>query len=385
MVSTLRLRQASEDQEQDEEVIYRWKAVDPPSETNTEYYDRLVYAYQNRSMRGFDVPQFHKRKRSGELLPFTPWDQYESEGETSGVWDRYTTDGSTIYHDWYVNPHGYIWQTGWRLTPEAVLAHAPSDVSEYVTRAAASIYAKGWDALTFLAELKDIHRLYSNLAEHLEVLLKKRRRPSGFGGFSSDWLSTRYGWRPLINDIKNIIGLVQRWGTEKQERHTGSSFGGYSFTDTNLELDLPGVNEVRYRKVVDTIEVNPRACVVADIVIPAIQINPIQTGWELIPFSFVVDWVLNVGKTIAALSVLVGATSYVACKGFKITVTREFEYGLQEPAGGWISGTCLQTGKSVASYTRRIPCGIPIIPRFDVRFDWRKMLDINAYISQHLK
>lgn len=355
-------RQAIESHEDTEPLIYHVTCDEYSTHDVTEY-PALSYAYRIRSMRGANMINFHKRKRNGELLPFSPWQQYESEGFTSGEWSRYTLPAGLHYHDWYSNSHGYIWRRDWIISPEEVQAYAPSDGSEYVTRAAAQIYSQGWDLLTFVAELKDIPRLFASMASILELLTKRGRIPTNWPSMHSAWLSYRYGWTPLINDIKNIIKLVDHWSQEDRKRHRGVAFGDYSMSSTKYVPDIDGGDgSTRYLLVEDKIIVRPRGCVVADIVLPKLQINPIQTGWELIPFSFVIDWVFNVGRTIAALSMIANSTAYHAAWGYKIDMTRRMEYGVLDTAPYWISWSCSQNGLSSASLTRRIPCSIPKLP-----------------------
>jgi hypothetical protein len=121
--------------------------------------------------------------------------------------------------------------------------------------------------------------------------------------------------------------------------------------------------------------------VTADIEVPQFQFNPLQTGWELIPFSFVVDWFLSIGKTLSAMSFLYYQTNYSASYGLQVKVNRTFslEDEITNPA---VSGDRWQTGWSITEMKRRIPCELPYLPHIRFRLDGFKVLDLLALIAQ---
>jgi len=51
--------------------------------------------------------------------------------------------------------------------------------------------------------------------------------------------------------------------------------------------------------------------------------NPINLAWELIPYSFVIDWLIPVGKFLESLDALVGVSNLKVLHGYKIV--KKFE------------------------------------------------------------
>lgn len=47
--------------------------------------------------------------------------------------------------------------------------------------------------------------------------------------------------------------------------------------------------------------------------------NPLELAWELIPYSFVIDWAFNVGNVLSGLDALIGVQLASVQCGFKST------------------------------------------------------------------
>lgn len=331
-----------------------------------------------RKACGYDTAQFNKLRREGQLIPYTPWYKFESRGECTGAYSNtWHGAGDSVTKTWCAGPDS----TAWIISEEEITAYSPVAYDMYVTQAAASIYESGWDALTFLAELTQLKSLIMGAVKHIMNL---RRVPKTWRTLSSAWLSYRYGWTPLVSDLKAINELISSIssGMKRHKRsakgveHT-SSRNATPYTDFRFDYE---------RVVTDDITIMPNGIVCADIAVPEIQFNPLQTGWELIPFSFAIDWFLNVGKTLSAIAVISGATSYVAAKGYKIRMERTESINiLSEHVPPNISITWVHNGRCTAELTRRTPCSIPIIPRPALRVNWKRILDALALVVQRLK
>lgn len=115
------------------------------------------------------------------------------------------------------------------------------------------------------------------------------------------------------------------------------------------------------------------------------QFNPLQTGWELIPFSFVLDWVLNVGKTISAIALLNCSVAHTAALGYSITVNRFVRYYQSSYSSNYRSGLFECLGSAEANLTVRCPCSVPHIPRFNLRLSQVRLIDLIALIAQRIK
>lgn len=255
-----------------------------------------------------------------------------------------------------------------------------------VTNAAAQIYDQGWDALTFLAELSSLRNMFFSFFENLLRLAKRKRIPKNWRLLPARWLEYRYGWAPLINDCKAIAKLLERIGEGKvMRRKAASATSVANDTSTILgpfQLTTIGTYSVLIQ---NKVTIGIRGSVVADASVPGIQLNPIQTGWELIPFSFVVDWILNVGKTISAIALLNCSVAHAAALGYRIQVNRTVRYYQSSYSSNYLSGTFECEGEAEASLTVRSPCSVPHIPRFNLRLSQVRLIDIIALIAQRIK
>jgi hypothetical protein len=119
------------------------------------------------------------------------------------------------------------------------------------------------------------------------------------------WLEYQYGWKPLTQDIHDLAltGLSQiRKSTTKQLRH----YSGASWTDQS-EYDLRGVH------VRNTFSVSARTTFIATLENHFLSslsdfglINPLAVAWEVVPFSFMVDWFVPVGNVLQAYTATSG-------------------------------------------------------------------------------
>lgn len=125
-------------------------------------------------------------------------------------------------------------------------------------------------------------------------------------GIAGNILEFQYGWRPLMADIYSnykyfrdnkptfpllVADRTVRWGE-----------GGKRLPNRyNLEnkiADFAGTSTCKlYAKLSDSFLNNACSFDVA---------NPLALGWELVPFSFVVDWAMPVGNFLEALNARVG-------------------------------------------------------------------------------
>lgn len=356
----------------------------------------VITSYSERYMKGYNTPHFQKRIRRGELVASTPWEQYTSSGlQTSSEYDLTYGDHQGPYrqHEWTNGPVSV--DNAWMFSPDWVKQQMPSLDMYLVQDAAASIYNQGWDALTFAAEATQLKGLltgaYKALKSIREIKFMSKMTWAqirfwflGRQHLESEYLAYRYGWRPFVGDILSINAVLRGLCEGVTKRHKRKARTSDSSTITSMVNGGGGLvcTYDCYHNTSWTMD--STAAVVADMLVPPVQFNPLQTGWELIPFSFVIDWFLTVGSVISALSVRYGSSSYVASIGQRISMRRESSY--QSVPGPWYySGQCRLEYKSEAEYTVRVPCSIPIIPRPRVRMTWTKILDLVSMIIQRIR
>lgn len=119
----------------------------------------------------------------------------------------------------------------------------------------------------------------------------KKAKASDFGGA---WLEYSFGWAPTVADIGNAIQVLQE--PLKDVRIRAKAKGtGYTITDS-WPPSYWGqgkkwtITDTALAYGVDVAITNPNLYLANKLGF----VNPAQIVWELIPFSFVVDWFVNV-------------------------------------------------------------------------------------------
>lgn len=125
---------------------------------------------------------------------------------------------------------------------------------------------------------------------------------------ANNWLEYSFGWKPLIQDIYSAIDHLQT--PIKSIRPKGSASSTY-YRDT---LPEPGDLPQYGKRIHMGLEKHRQGCEVT-IENPNLYLanalglaNPAIVAWELIPFSFVVDWFVNVGQFLSQGSDFLGLT-----------------------------------------------------------------------------
>lgn len=353
--------------------------------TNTTYDEEIETSVEYLSTTGECLPNFNSRVRKGELLPMTNFSQLKVSGETSGYKDYKYFPLNPDNH--YTNPNFGMrtaFEVDWHLDRNHLAQHIP-DFSNEVSAAAAKIYDTGHDTLTFLSELHKVRDMISRMGESIARLATGRKVDPSFFSVPGKWLEYRYGWRTLIFDLEE---LNETLGNLHEERKRFKERSGTSFT--KLEAEGPTVIETsavarHERTYIDHIEVGVRGSIVADIEPPQFKFNPITTAWELIPFSFIIDWVINIGTYISSLSFLASTQKYYAAGGYQITMHRKTidEWVYTEPSTQ--DGTYIAFGECTATLTERVPTTVSLTPPTKLKFDGYKLLDIVAILIQRFR
>lgn len=193
-----------------------------------------------------------------------------------------------------------------------------------LTSAYADAKEQAFDVSTNLGELPEVISLLAAMKRRLaasavdtirEYLRRNRNRPIQqnirelLTDFSNIWLEYRYGWRPLVSSIQDLNAAIQRVrvgelriAVGQAEARTSEAHPSFSYAQQPY-----GGNNVFRQNTTVTRETTTRygaSC--------AILVSPVDhsfsasltaTIWELIPFSFIVDWVASVGDWCRALSV----------------------------------------------------------------------------------
>jgi hypothetical protein len=235
---------------------------------------------------------------------------------------------------------------------------------------------------------------------------KRLARGSKIGlrtALSDSYLEYRFGWRPLASDIagayEHLIGLTDRYDTQ---RCRGSAEEGYYFLQLPDAISVANPLVVRYlvnstAKYAVTYLGGIRTGVDERGRMGSLQAfgldlpHLIPTAWNLIPYSFVVDYFVNIGDIISAAS-----WAYSNC----VWLQRTVRYTMTSKAGGFKvdpinpnvatgSTSCLG-GNSVIERTtflrqRHAPSTLVPTLQFNLPVSSRPWKNIAALISSNVR
>lgn len=127
----------------------------------------------------------------------------------------------------------------------------------------------------------------------------------------SRWLELQYGWRPLLADI---VGAMEQ--SQRAVKTAGSTFAVRAMVREEGSATRDGGNTVFGPWTYTLNQEYIAKCYIAlwfKLNTPELAelsqiglINPLEIVWEMVPFSFVVDWFLPIGPWLSALSADVG-------------------------------------------------------------------------------
>lgn len=212
----------------------------------------------------------------------------------------------------------------------------------------------------------------------------------------NDWLAYRYGWLPLLGEVKNAAEFaadqltsqpttrrfmstvkasdVKTQGTMSQDIFLGTT--GWDptslyFTEATGEarawitVRLLGNQSVR--------------------TLSQLNMNPLTLAWELLPYSFVADWFVNVGDFLELQSALAGLT--IVDAGYSTLASTKLSFKLTGPnytSGGYTyqsnNGTIGPTAeKRVYNRTKWVNPSVNLI--VDPKLNLSRVADAAALVA----
>jgi hypothetical protein len=212
----------------------------------------------------------------------------------------------------------------------------PTDVSDAVADVEDAVSVKAlssYDFLTEIAEAREIPNLVASISRTLIGILGSLRggfTPSVLRDaarispldllkhpykmmrkFGEQWMQYRYGIMPLVYSYRDAMKTLHR-GMSVKDHCTRV------IAPTSLGVSLPASTvDYRWTEIVGDIRVRGTVFQHFDLEavsrLSGISFNPLITAWELIPYSFVVDWFVNVGDYIIRRTSQSAAQTTYAC------------------------------------------------------------------------
>lgn len=303
------------------------------------------------------TPGFRRKMNRGGIInnPFHSITEKRTPHYSGHSARRKSGSGSTI--QWYIGDN--LYGNGPNpVSPPAIDVGALKALAG--TAAAAKVLKPDIDGLVEVAEFKQALSLFNLKRGFLDLHLDKIGRMAFRGRkytsrqlaqvIANNWLKYRYGIMPLVRLCDQALHLGKepkplRLVARGSASDSGSNTGTSSETGTFWKVTFD---------VQQTLDVSVRAGVLYEIVsshnrygfnfsdLPA-------AAWELVPYSFVVDWASNVGNFIRGITPKVGArvlATWTTVRSVKTaTCTQSSEWVASNstfaevlaPSGGWES------------------------------------------------
>lgn len=223
-----------------------------------------------------------------------------------------------------------------------------------------------WDVLTDMAEMKEIPSLVKDVSKSLLTIIRAMHGkfdPKLVRAFSNHaildllkhpdkvirklgrhWMQYRYGIMPLVYSYRDAVKAVDR-GTIVRDSSR------QSITPRSLNVNLPTTSHVKVEYSGDiTISGTSvqRFSSQTKARLSAAGLNPINTAWELVPYSFVFDWFVNMGDYLNA------HTSHTYADESQACISRHDDY--TRTASRWFPAGSDTRQISIAyNYPRKAP------------------------------
>lgn len=303
--------------------------------------------------------------------------EYEGYFERSSYWTYLRDSGvqpGNITFTRYVDPVG-----------EMEIVHlynlALADAYEKLRSGEAG---SGLDLSVDLAEARQVKHLVGSMPRLLSFwnsLAKGRdKQPLGVRT-AQDWLSLQYGLKPLLGSTYGLFDAIMHRRTYSYQRVVGKSkyrqFSSRTFNDlfysgSKEEIDRDSSQRGR---VMMEFQVKPTW---RTLLAGYTSLNPASIAWELVPYSFVVDWFIDIGGYLRTMEtgLLYGQDFVRGC----------FTYTMKDTQQGRVSGygatnlynySSNADGEVIASYKKRTPFTsypLPYPPRFHANLGSQQLL-----------
>lgn len=187
-----------------------------------------------------------------------------------------------------------------------------------------------------IATIKDTINLFrgpgkflKHLARSGSVNIKSSRAPlkelkSAFDKAGDTWLEGTYGWIPFIQDLIELSSIARNPQAAlaklskpivKDIRHTASSGGDVDSSQLEHTFVITERLETTRKRLI-RIEASPspsfQAMSMANKLATYLGLNDFgRLAWELVPYSFVVDWFTDLGSSVSSMGALNGPAAYI--------------------------------------------------------------------------
>lgn len=195
-----------------------------------------------------------------------------------------------------------------------------------------------------------------------------------------------YGWKPLIDDFYGVLNEGLRSYINKYQTYNAVSKSEYTYECAGF-VEAGSNNYAPFQV---SRKESCRVCITLDTTqMPGLanwtSLNPASIAWELLPFSFVIDWFIDVGSTIRSLETALlynrafkqGFVSRIVVnKGFSSGSTHSNAYERHTATGKWAFTS--------VDFDRTVLASFPIrrLPRVSLGLSSSRLINAGALLTQ---
>jgi hypothetical protein len=355
--------------------------------------------YSSRTMSDNPTPDFIRRKARGDIIMTDMTSTSEEWSKSFSISPAAYTCTAAYFDENHTlePPAGSMFYSAIDLAAMDALAVSsgghlsvdPAYVSGLAANAAlANQSAADFESLVALVEGPETVKYIADKLAKLVQLIRKAKDPKQWkriksrsgdkiDSFQSAWLEMRYAIRPLMYDVESAIKALN--ATKKPPRQTYRGTENQITTDSNVEV----VGDYTVTTVKAT-EIVARACLITEISQNAQSsqtwglFNVGSAVVELIPYSFVVGWFLNLDGIISSMNPSPHQLPLGGCVT-ATTTTSTSVHVVHNPSGSFCTYTSTLTDRV------RTPDVQPMYLTLDINLDIPKLIDLAALTRQLLK
>jgi hypothetical protein len=202
-------------------------------------------------------------------------------------------------------------------------------INAVVNGAVAKARSATWDVLTDLAELKQTIQLFreghallgAQISQIAKYSSRYLRSPRAFAqAVSSGWLRYRYGVMPTLYSLQDAVETFNRaqrtYAFGRDKATDGDSLTSMSTTDTGAEI-ISVTETLTYDR-----QYRGFSHATFGVLSDSYRFDPLTTAYELATLSFVLDWFLDIGTWLEAISPFAAGTTTAIMGSVQLTSTR---------------------------------------------------------------
>lgn len=244
-----------------------------------------------------------------------------------------------------------------------------SELAQARSQLRGKVKAQNVNLAQAMAEYRSTTALFWSLARDLHSGYRRLRMGNIYGVYRSSptkikelskrWIELQFGLVPVVSDLQGLCDSLALGLRTGQEMHITTYAGPFSKTLSRSYQDPAGNGKIEHYER-ELFEVRLKAqYIIQNAEVHDVSrfgfLNAANLAWELIPFSFVVDWAFGVGSWLSNLDALHGVSSFQYVQG-----TRTHWTGQNTATNGGMSAHATYTTKARTQAVSNLPIGLPL-------------------------